>query len=347
MKKNFWNIASIIFVIIVFIFTIYMILKDGTENFVSMISNIEYSWIIIGLIATVIYWVLEGMCFHVITKKLYPKQKFYSCFRLAVIGRFFNNITPMSAGDQPMQLMIMKNEGKTISDGASILLTRFIVYQIILVLYTIVIMLFKYTYFADMIDNLMFFAMIGFIFNIIVVLFLITIVINKTLISKLSEYCIRLLNKIKIIKNPEKKIEKINETIDEFQEQFKQMKNEKVIIAKVAIYTIIEITVLYSLNYIVYRALGNNIESFWTIISAQAILAMVTVYMPTPGAALAAEGGFYIIYSSYFESSVIPIAVLLWRIYTFYLPIVVGMIIFFIKPKNINIQENNTNKIDA
>ena len=332
MKKNFWNIISIIFVIIVFIFTMYMILKDGIDNFIVMAKSIDVSWIIAGLIITVIYWLLEGLCFYVITKKIYPKQKFYSCFRLAVIGRLFNNITPMSAGDQPMQLMIMKNEGKSVSNGANILLTRFIVYQICLVIYTIVIMLFRYTYFVNIIDNLMFFAMIGFVINIVVVIFLILVAVNNKIIINISKSAIGVLNRIKILKE-EKYNNKVKNVVNEFQEQFKQMKNEKMVIFKVAIYTMLEITVLYSLNYIVYRALGYNLETFWTIVSAQAILAMVTVYMPTPGAALAAEGGFYIIYSNYFSDSIIPMAILLWRIYTFYLPIVVGMIIFFLKPK--------------
>ena len=339
MKKKFWNVVSIIFVIIVFIFTIYMILKDGTDNFINILSTIEYNWVIIGLVLTVLYWALEGLCFHLIIKKFYHKQKFYSCFRLAVIGRLFNNITPMSAGDQPMQLMIMKNEGKTVSHAASVLLTRFIVYQLMLVLYTIVIMIFKYSYFASIVDNLIVLALIGFTINILVVIFLITIAINKKIIINISSFFINILSKIKLIKNKEELNDKVKTLVEEFQEQFEIMKTEKMIMLKVAIYTLIEITVLYSLNYVVYRALGYNIENLWTIIAAQGILAMVMVYMPTPGAALAAESGFYIIYSKYFSNELIPVAILLWRIFTFYLPIIVGMILLFIKPKNNN--ENN------
>ncbi len=332
-KEKVMNILSILFVIFVFFYTVYMVYQDGFHNISQIMASMDYTWILVGLAATVFYWWLEGLCFYYITKKMYPNEKFRSCFRLAIIGRLFNNITPMSAGDQPMQLMVMKSEGKTISNGASILLTRFIVYQLVLVAYTIIIMIAQYTKFAELIDQYMIFAIIGFIANIIVVMFLIMLAINKNIVMKMGRGLVKLLYKIRIVKDKEKMITKVEETVTEFQHQFEMMKKEKMMIFKVALATAIEITVLYAINYVVYRALGFNESSFLTIISAQAVLAMVTVYMPTPGASLAAEGGFAIIYSTFFPSNVMAMAVLLWRFFTFYLPIIVGTVVFFMRPK--------------
>jgi uncharacterized membrane protein YbhN (UPF0104 family) len=47
-------------------------------------------------------------------------------------------------------------------------------------------------------------------------------------------------------------------------------------------------------------------------------------FTPTPGAGLGAEGGFYILFSSVFQKGSIGMSILFWRMYTFYLPIIIG-----------------------
>ena len=61
---------------------------------------------------------------------------------------------------------------------------------------------------------------------------------------------------------------------------------------------------------------------------------MIMAFIPTPGAGGAAEGGFYVIFKTFFVQSEIKMAILFWRIYTFYLPILVGAIFLVIKSKN-------------
>jgi glycosyltransferase 2 family protein len=346
MKKKNSNILSILFIVLVFLGLIYyMVTVDGIDNIIYLINNIDYSWVIIGLVLTVIYWLLEGLCFFEITKKIYVKQKFYSSFRLAVIGRLFNNITPMSAGDQPMQLLIMKKEGKSYSDGASILLTRFIVYQIVLVIYTTIVIIFKYSYFNELIDNFLYLAIIGFVINLIVVIFLIFLAINEKFVYNIFKFITKILNKLKIIKDMDMFNDKFKNVVNDFKQQFQLMKKEKMTIFKVALYTFIEITVLYSITYVVYKSFLHTSVDYITIISAQALLSLITVYMPTPGAGLAAEGAFFVMFSNFFASNTMSMAILFWRIYTFYLPIIVGGIFLIFEPKNeleeVNLNEEN------
>lgn len=333
-KNKIINILSIMFITIVFIGLLwYMIKVDGIDNIISVLKSVEYSWLIVGLALTVIYWVLEGMCFYVITRKTYKKQRFINSFRLAMIGRLFNNITPFSCGDQPAQLLTMRQEGKSISNGASILLTRFIAYQAVLVIYTLIIMIFQYSYFKNLVDNFIYLAVIGFVINLVVILFLIALAINQKLVFNIAKFFIIILGKVKIIKDIDKQVEKFRLLILDFQNQFKIMKKEKMMIFKLCLYTAIEITVLYSITYVVYRAFGNNAVEFIKIFSAQALLALIVVYMPTPGAGVAAEGSFYILFNTFFAENTIAMAILFWRIFTFYLPILVGSIFLICKPK--------------
>jgi len=342
-KEKISSIINITFILLVFIgLPIYMINVDGIGNVIKVLKSVNYWWVIVGLILTVIYWLLEGLCFYVVTKKIYKKQKFMSSFRLAMIGRLFNNITPFSCGDQPAQLITMKQEGKSVSNGVSILLTRFIVYQAVLIIYTLIVFVFQYSYFKELLNNYMYFAIFGLILNMLVIMFLISLVINEKIVFNVIKSIILLLSRFKIIKDSNKKIDDVKVVISDFRAQLNLMKKEKIMIFKVALYTAIEITVLYSITYVVYRAFGQHTTDFITILSAQTILTLVTVYMPTPGAGVAAEGGFYIMFKTFFSANTIELSILFWRMYTFYLPIIVGLIFLMNKPKIVleeNVQE--------
>lgn len=332
-KDKIWNIINVAFIIFVFFGLLgYIFMVDGIENIVSILKHVNYWWLIAGIIFTVVYWFLEGLCFYVITKKIYKDQKLISSFRLAMIGRLFNNITPFSCGDQPAQLVAMNQEKKSLSDGASILLTRFIVYQAVLVIYTIVVMIFKYTYFASILNRYMYFAIFGFILNGLVIAFLLALVINEKLVFAIVKGVIKLLGDIKVVKKVDENIEKFKGIVSDFHKQIELIKNEKMMILKVAIYTAIEITVLYTITYIVYRAFGQTRVDYFTIISAQAFLSLVTVYMPTPGAGGVAEGGFYIMFKTFFNPKTLTISMVFWRFFTFYLPIIIGIIFLYKKP---------------
>ncbi len=328
------NVLNIIIVGLLFIgLIIYMFLVEDIENMVNIISELNYKWIFIGIICMVLYWLLESLCLHIVTKKTYKNQSFLGTLRVSMIGQLFNCITPFSSGGQPMQAVAMVNDGKNISSSASILLIKFIVYQATLVIYTLILIIWKYVYFRNLVSNFIYLALVGFAVNLAVIVFLILIGINKKLVYGFVGGVYKFLGKIKIIKDVSKSLSNLEKSIDNFHDQFKVIQKEKIMIGKMTIYTTIQLTVFFFVTYAIYRAFGQSGASVINIISAQAFLLMVMAFIPIPGAGIAAEGGFFIIFSTFFESSKINMAILFWRIYTFYLPIIVGALFLFINNK--------------
>ena len=151
---------------------------------------------------------------------------------------------------------------------------------------------------------------------------------------------LHLLGKLKIFKSPEKVIQKLNASISNFNKQFKFMYSQKKVVLQVFIWASIQSLTYYSITYMVYRAFGNFGIHFWQIVPAQAFLLMIMTIMPTPGAGVGAEGGFLLIFNSIFKEGTINMAILFWRIFTFYLPILIGS--FFLIPTRI--KEKTTRK---
>ena len=328
------NIINIIIVALLFVgLIVYMFLVDDIENIVTVIKNMNYGWLFIGLLCMIIYWLLEALCLYTVTRKTYKEEKFIKTLRVSMIGQLFNCITPFSSGGQPIQAVAMVNDGKSISNSISILLIKFIVYQATLVIYTLALILFKYYYFKSLVSNFIFLALIGFLVNLGVIVFLVLIGVNQKLVYKMVSFVYKFLEKIKLMKNVDKRLEHLQNSILNFHEQFKIIQKEKLMILKLVIYTVIQLTVFFYVTYAVYRAFGQSGTSVMNIISAQAFLMMIMAFIPIPGAGIAAEGGFLVIFNTFFSSGTINMAILFWRIYTFYLPIIVGALFLVINNK--------------
>ena len=303
---------------------IYMITVDGIENIINVLKSVNYKWVILGLLCLFLHWFCDGLNLNIALKKLYPKQKLTNSIRVALIGQLFNNITPFSTGGQPMQAYELSKTGKRVSDSLSAMMTKFIINQTALVVSTLVVMCFEFGFFINLMHDYLWIAIAGFSVNIFAIVIVFLAGIKKGIITAITTPIVKFLGRIHILRRPEEKLEKLNKSIDNFAEQFKIMKSEKKMILKMFVVSVVQSFAYYSITYMVYKAFGNSGISFWQIIPAQAFLLLIMTFVPTPGSGLGAEGGFYMLFNSIFKEGTINMSILFWRIYTFYLPILVG-----------------------
>lgn len=320
-------IIAIIFVILF----IYMVKVDGIDNIIQLLSSATYSWVFAGLVCMVLFWLCEGLCLHIGIKKLYPNQKFFNSFRISMIGQLFNNITPFCTGGQPMQAYYMYKDGRKVSDSFSIFTMKFVVNQSALVLFSLIVSIFQFDYLKSLVSNFLFLAIIGFSVNVIAIVFVLIMGINKKLALNILKAIFIFLGKIRILKNIDEKIEKLTISVNNFNEQFNFIKSQKKAVIQMFVVSVFQSLFYYSITYMIYRAFGNSGISIFNIIPAQAFLLMLMTFVPTPGSGGGAEGGFLLIFNSIFKHGTINMSILFWRLYTFYLPIIVGAL--FLIPK--------------
>ena len=324
-KKSMLINITIVIIIFIGLF-IYMVNVDGINNIVNLLTNADFKWVLGGVFCIVFFWICEAITLHLPLKKLYPNQKFGESFKVSMIGQLFNNLTPFCSGGQPMQAYELTKSGKRVSDSFSMLAIKFIVYQMALVLFTFVVVIFQFDFFISLMDNFLWVAILSFSVNVLAIIIVILAGINKKIISTIANPIIKLLGKIKIFKNPDKTIKKFDESLSNFNNQFKFMKEQKILILKMFLISIVQCLSYYMITYMVYRAFGNSGLAIWQIIPAQAFLLLIMTFIPTPGAGVGAEGGFLLIFNSIFKEGTINMSILFWRLYTFYAPIIVGAI---------------------
>ena len=320
----------------------YMIWVDGIDNIVSLLKQVDYRWVLGGVACLILHWFCDSLNLHLPLKRMYKDQPLTNSIKVGMIGLLFNNITPFASGGQPMQAYELTKTGKRVSDSVSALAMKFAITQTALVVTTIVVILFQLGFFLNIMKDFLWVTIIGFGINILAIVAVILLGVNKNIVKKIANGIIFILTKIRIIKNPDNAKEKMSKSIDNFSEQFQVMKNEKKLVLQMFIVAVVQSLAYYSITYMVYRAFGNSGMSFWQIIPIQAFLLLIMMFVPTPGSGLGAEGGFLLLFNSVFKEGTINMSILFWRIYTFYLQIIVGA--FFLIPTKGKITERTVEK---
>ncbi|MGQ9473343.1 MAG: lysylphosphatidylglycerol synthase domain-containing protein, partial [Candidatus Caldatribacteriaceae bacterium] len=91
---------------------------------------------------------------------------------------------------------------------------------------------------------------------------------------------------------------------------------------------IVNYTLIFSLAYLVIRALGGS-PPLLRVIGVQIPLFYIFSFIPSPGASGGVEISIASVFSGFVGIHKVGIFVLLWRTFTFYLPRLVGGVVFF------------------
>ncbi len=326
-KKKLGNKLNLIVCAVAFLIMLfYLIFVDKIENVVAAIQNMNPIFLVICILFMVGYWLTETATVHVMLKELHPTAKFWHTWLDTIIGQYFNCITPCASGGQPMQAYYFVKFGVPLGAAMTGLLSRFIVYQFVLTIYSVFTLAVGFSEFGDDLSSkgLMPFVFIGFVINTAVIIALISIAVWKKGTVKIVHWFISLLAKLHIVKNPMKHRLYFVREINKFHHNFNFLKKNVGVIIKSCIFTFIQLTLYLSISYVLYRGFGLGEASLLQIISYQAYVLMISSFIPLPGAMGGAELGYAGFFGDIFGAYT-GVSTMLWRIFTFYLPIIVGL----------------------
>ena len=97
-----------------------------------------------------------------------------------------------------------------------------------------------------------------------------------------------------------------------------------------AFFTIIQIFVACIIPYLIYRSFNFKGANMFDMLGAQAFVNMVSAFIPLPGASGGAEGSFYLFFGLFFINNTIIPAIFIWRVFTYYLNMIGGLIFVFV-----------------
>lgn len=301
-----------------------LIYNNDFSNFPQLISKTNKFFLLWAFSCMVLFWICDAYIIHKMRKTLNIKGHFRSSFTLAMIGQYYSAITPFATGGQPAQIYYLANQGVQLGVASSLMITKFLIYQLVVTFYSIFMFIIKFNFLVKEAKFFLPFIMIGCLLNFLALLIIIGFFFNEKLIKKIFHKFFIIAYKLKLIKDIKKHKDRLSTYLMDFAMSINSMREDKKTASALILVTFLQLIFYFSITYFVYLAVGLDKVLYLDIIAIQSLHYMAVSFMPTPGSVGAAEGGFYMLYKSIFPIHILTFAMLLWRFIDYYFGILIG-----------------------
>ncbi len=305
--------------------------KLDMNHFVSTLKNSDPRYLLAGIVCMLVYWGIEAGILDILLKRVYPQTRYWTAFKITLVGQYYSFLTPFASGGQPAQLYEMKKDNIPLTGGTAVLVSKFILFQVTVTIYALALTLYKLPMIMSDLKAASTFVFVGLLINTFGLGMIVMIAFNSSKMKTVISKFILWLHRIKVVKKPEKHIQKLVEFVDEYDVCLKAYKDDWKLTLGMFVASIVQVTAFFSITFFVYKALGLSGASIYHIITLQALLYMAIAFIPSPGTVGAAEAGFALLLGSVFSSNIIAVALLLWRGISYYFGLVVcGLFTFYL-----------------
>lgn len=339
-KKHLWGI---LIVLMISALVLYTDLKSTPVDQIAKAVQGMNWWAFAGIfLLMLLSYVFEaGILATLAKRKNEPKRSKWSFFRIPIIQALFNAITPLSTGGQPSQLAAMVQMGIEGGRATSLLLMKFIIYQVIVFLAYIVTIVFGFHMVATKFAGLAIFIVIGLLIHVCSTLFLLAIMFAYNWTKKATNWLMNLLARFINAEKVEKWRQATMEKIETFYAESQKLKHEKKKLILATLLTILQLLCFYSIPFMVLVSL--NVHASWFAVTQMNIMIiMFMAIIPIPGASGGAEYSFQTLFSTFVASSgSLVLGMFLWRFATYFFGMILGIFGWIFKPEKIKSAEDN------
>ena len=339
-RKNIaWGViaAVIIACVISVLFQLSQTLAGGdAATFAEVMRGMNW-WLLLPVAALfIIMFVMETLKFTILGKTGGYPLSFGKGAKVALVGKFYECITPFSSGGQPMQIYYMYRQGIPATAATSVTMVKYGIHMLGFTFVAALVMGLGVPQLSAIPDEAMRTTVlvcgwVGFGINAFIPVFVTIVVFLPGLVKWVVNLFVKLLHAVRIVKNPDKWEAKMRQWIDDFaaisQFIYKKPKEFFVLFLLCLGEPSIELVQPYLL---LVAMCGPSVMGYegaqllWLVM----VLAMYSTYaatfIPTPGNSGAIEMVFMAAFAGLTES-VLFWYVLIWRFVLYYTWLILGL----------------------
>lgn len=326
---------------LVFLLTLGIFFSNLSLNFDEIVQAFQSAnpWVI-GLIIALMagVFLVEALILFILARLYTSRYSVPKALANSMVGHFYSAITPGHSGGQFAQAYTFKQQGLSIANAASILVMHFILFQLALVTFGVLSLVFKYEQFALLIPPIVignvtfptiYLSLAGFALNAFVIIGILVLAQSKWIHNFFINGTVNILGKLKWIKNADEIKIDTQIQIENFRIELKRLQTNIPVTVVIFSLFLIRFAIMYSIPYVSGLAISNvTISLNWfDSIFFGAYLFLITSLVPLPGSAGASELLFSHFYQTIFGGYIQTIApLIIWRVSTFYLTLIVGVL---------------------
>lgn len=325
--------GAIFLAVVVVAYIVYLIVSGQMASFVEALASVDLRWIA-GAAACFVMYFIFGVIAYVIAVYLDHDSPVGIADLMSVeaSGIFFGNLTPMMAGAVPSQIVRLTRTGLDVGEASATQFTRFIVFQLAVVIFAALMLVAKLSYFFETYGDIVVLNLVVFGVHVIECVGLFVICLCPKLVMRLGNNLIEFLAGHGWLKDRTKWDEMVNVQVMEFSNAFKRAAQDLPSMGLTLLVTMAQLACLYMIPWFVLHSFGKT-GDFLECLAAGSMVQMVASAVPLPGGTGGAEGGFVLFYQHHFGTAT-SAGFLIWRIVTFFAPTILSAPLLGLSTRN-------------
>lgn len=345
-KKRWLNFIYFALNLAVIMVVLVIQLSGEQKPFESLtaIFNINW-WFILAAVGTVFVGIFcDQMRFTSLLHSTTGVFRSNLAFKMGIVGKYYDTITPLSTGGQPFQVIYASKYGIKAGAGISVTVAKYIFFQIT---YFIFATYFMFSNFATIrVDSVESVATglattlswVGYGVMAVVITTVIFVSLNRRAGAGIVVGCLKLLNKIRIgkfrvIKDYNKSFKNVINTVNVWHRTTKKFSKSFGVIVTNFLFSIIYFLSTYSMPFFIYCAFAGWHPEMWTKIIAIAIMVdLSSAFNPIPMGTGTADLSFTALFAGLFTAASLGVgpqvwALIIWRLLFYYIHILNGFLL--------------------
>lgn len=360
-KKNIFVSVILLAINLVIVFFLAKSLFSSAEDasIINLIGSrgkaLNYLWCVLGCF--IVAMLADTCCLYALIKHTTGQRRPFLAYKAAAVGKYYEAVTPLSAGGQPAQLIYLAK--RKISPGVATSIP--IIRTTLLNLFTILVAIVSFLVFLPKLPTpnsflsiltgiLKILAYIGIVFNTFYLVTIMTIAFSRSFGRSLARTIVKVQYKLHLVKDYRKAYRKLINHVIEFQASLKYLKSDWRLLLSCMISIIVEVLAYASVPFFIVLALSgapqveglNTFTFLFVSMAMYYVCFMASAYIPLPGGTGMMEISFVILFTPYIGMNFVAWGFLIWRLGTYYLSILQGIVIIIgdmiasvIKPKRV------------
>lgn len=300
-------------------------------------QTINWWWLLVAFLCICLYLLFETFITKVLISNRIKGFTFKDALRVPLVEQLFNGITPFSSGGQPGQLFVMMQTGIDAGRASSALLMKFVVYQGMIVINFFLSLIIGFQYVIEKMQFLAWFVLFGFLIHFAVIVGLLLVMFKPQFTKKAAKV---VLYPVKWFISADRYANlqgTMAAKIDNLYLESVRIGRQWKLLLKVIVLTFCQLLFYYLIPYFIMLSLGYTNANVVMIVSLHVMIVMIISLFPIPGGSGGAEFSFESLFHSYItSSSKMVLAMLLWRLITYYFGLIAGAVALVIKPDKVN-----------
>ncbi len=314
-------------------YVIFLVLTGQMATFLDALSNVDTAWVIGAAICYVFYFIFGVLAYAIAVYLDHDSPVgIRDLMSVEASGVFFGNLTPMMAGAVPSQIFRLTRTGLDVGEASATQFTRFIMFQLAVVLFAALMLVAKLRFFFEAYGNIVVLNLVVFGVHLAECVGLFVICLCPGVVMRFGNWAIEFLSAHGWLKNRAHWDEMVNVQVMEFSAAFKRAAQDLPSMALTLVVTMLQLASLYMIPWFVLNAFGRT-GDFLECLAAGSMVQMVASAVPLPGGTGGAEGGFVMFYRHMFGSAT-SAGFLVWRIVTFFAPTIIAAPLLGLSTRN-------------